>query len=468
MPLLGVPYAVEVVQKVALIAILLLALSQLRFSLPWFGAARAREVRLGLIIGITLIVGMSYPLHLPSGAQVYGGAAFIGVVSFLGGPYAAAVSLILVVPYRLWLAGPYVATGATFLLLVAGLSVGYRRAVAMWSERPSYAHLPFLSLIVSVATLAALSELSPMNRTSLLRELGPSFAVGTFLAVWGLGALVLHQQRREERDDAFAETREILASITGSFPGIFYRRVLQPDGTLRYAYVSGAVTQLLGVERREILADAQAVRDRIHPEDQASVAETMRSATETLRPLTLQHRVLRRDGKMRWIRDVSRPHRLADGGVAWDGCMIDVTDGVAHEQALRDSETRTEAVLELLRDAYVAANAQDRIIGWNEAAQRLFGWSRQEALGRSLSELLPQRLRETHRRWVSRLAERGNRATVQDRHALSVVLDPDGGEIPVEYAYAVVESAQGWTFHTVLHPASAPAPERAAENSAAL
>lgn len=467
MPMMGVPYAVEVAQKVGLIALLLVALSQLRIDAPWFGP-RARQARLGLIMGVILLIAMSYPIHLPSGTQVYGGASFVGVVGFLGGPLATAITLILVVPYRLWLGGPFVATGVTFLLLIAALSLAYRRAVALWSERVSYTHLPFLSLIVSLSTLAALSQVSPMQRTMILRELGYSFAAGTFLAVWLLGALLLHQQRREERDDALGEARELLAAVTGGFPGILYRRVLLPDGALRYTYLSGAVGAMLGVDARELLADPRVAEELVHPEDRATVSEALRGAAETLSPAAITHRVLRRDGRMRWVRDLAQPHRLAGGAVAWDGCMIDVTETVRSEQALRDSEARTDTVLDLLRDAYVAANAQDRIIAWNDAAQMLFGWSREEAMGRPLGELLiPERYRDAHHRWLARLAERGGRGTVQDRHAQIALLDREGGEIPVEYGFAVLQTGQGWTYHAVLHAVAEPVAERAAERRTA-
>ncbi|MGO8915681.1 MAG: PAS domain-containing protein [Stellaceae bacterium] len=451
MPMMDASYALQVVQKIALDAALLIALAQLRVNARWFGP-RARQAQLGLIIGIILIVGMIYPIHLPSGAPVYGGPSFVGVAGFLGGPIATAVTLALVMPFRLWLGGSYAASSITVLLLVAALSLLYRRAVMVWSEQPGYAHLPVLSLIVSLSAIAGLTLVPPMQRSMLLHQLGPAFGAGTFISAWLLAALLLYQQRRDAREGALDEARALLTSITGGFPGILYRRVLMPDGMLHYTYLSGAVEAMLGVGADEILADPGVARDRVHPEDQATVDEAMRRAAEALSPATIEHRILRYDGKMRWVRDISQPRRQADGAVVWDGCMVDVTETIRGEQALRDTEARMGTLLDLLRDAYVAADAQDRIIGWNDAAERLFGWSRNEALGRPLGEmLLPERDRHAHRRWLAHIADRG-KGEVRDRHAVAVALHRDGSEFPVEYGFAVLQTGQGWTYHGVAHP----------------
>jgi PAS domain S-box-containing protein len=463
MPMMDAPYTLLVAEKITLAAILLVALLQVRINARWFGP-RARQVQLGLIVGTILLIGLNYPLRLPSGIAIYGGASFIGVVGFLGGPLAAVVTLVLAVPYRLWLGGPFVATGISLLLLIAAFSLLYRRAVMVWSERPGYAHLPLLSLIVSISALAGLTLVPPMQRTTLLHELGPSFTLGTFVSVWLFGALLLNQLRRDEREGALGEASELLTSVTGGFPGVLYRRALMPDGTLHYNYLSGAVEAMLGVGADEILADPRLAHDRIHPEDQAAVGEVVRRSAEALSPATIEHRVLRSDGKMRWIRDVSQPRRQADGAVAWDGCMVDVTETIRGEQALGDAEARMDAVLDLQRDAYIAADAQDRIIGWNDAAERLFGWSRDEALGLPVGEtLLAERDRPAHRRWLAHIADRG-KSRVRDRHATAVGRHRDGSEFPIEYGFAVLQTDQGWTYHALAHAiAEVPARQRAAE-----
>lgn len=58
------------------------------------------------------------------------------------------------------------------------------------------------------------------------------------------------------------------------------------------------------------------------------------------------------------------------------------------EQVLRDSEARTRAIVDNAPDAFVAIAEDGTVLSWNPAAERMFGWSTQEALGRAASDLI--------------------------------------------------------------------------------
>src|SRR5882672_3077886 len=60
---------------------------------------------------------------------------------------------------------------------------------------------------------------------------------------------------------------------------------------------------------------------------------------------------------------------------------------VRAQAAARAAEARRAAILEAALDAIVSMDAQGRVTDWNAAAERMFGWSRQEALGREMAEL---------------------------------------------------------------------------------
>jgi PAS domain S-box-containing protein len=55
-----------------------------------------------------------------------------------------------------------------------------------------------------------------------------------------------------------------------------------------------------------------------------------------------------------------------------------------------------ERVVQAVGDAIVAADAEGRITLWNPAAERLFGFSTSEAVGRSLDLIIPERFRDRH------------------------------------------------------------------------
>src|SRR4029077_17045091 len=66
----------------------------------------------------------------------------------------------------------------------------------------------------------------------------------------------------------------------------------------------------------------------------------------------------------------------------------DITDRKQAETALRRSETRKAAVLETALDAIISIDQDSKIIEWNPAAERIFGYSRELALGRDMAELI--------------------------------------------------------------------------------
>ena len=102
------------------------------------------------------------------------------------------------------------------------------------------------------------------------------------------------------------------------------------------------------------------------------------------------------------------------------------------EQALRDSEARKGATLEAALDAIVTIDHEGRIVEFNPAAERTFGYARAEAVGQELAELvIPPALRERHRRGLAHYLATGE-GPILDRRLELTALRADGAEFPVE------------------------------------
>lgn len=120
---------------------------------------------------------------------------------------------------------------------------------------------------------------------------------------------------------------------------------------------------------------------------------------------------------------------------------------------------RTRAELESLilqtaHEAFVSMDANAVIIEWNPEAERTFGWSRSEAVGRELAEtIIPQRLRAAHREGLRRFLATGEER-VSNRRIEVVALRRDGHEFPVELTIAPVAVDGGYEFNAFLHDIS--------------
>ena len=125
------------------------------------------------------------------------------------------------------------------------------------------------------------------------------------------------------------------------------------------------------------------------------------------------------------------------------------------EAALAEREKRLATMVRSAHDAFVSMDSGGRITAWNPAAERTFGWSASEAIGRSVAEtLVPPELRERHQTGLRRYLAGGEPVAVSNRLELPA-RHRDGHEFPVELSISAVVQPDGVTaFHAFMHDIS--------------
>jgi len=145
--------------------------------------------------------------------------------------------------------------------------------------------------------------------------------------------------------------------------------------------------------------------------------------------------LIARDGVERPIDDSAAPILGADGKLL--GVVLifrDVTEVRRAERSLRASEARKSAVLQTALDAIINIDHEGNIIDFNPAAERMFGYRRNEVMGRDMgSVIVPPALRESHRKGMARYLETGEQH-VLNRQLELTAMRSDGSEFPVELA----------------------------------
>ena len=97
-----------------------------------------------------------------------------------------------------------------------------------------------------------------------------------------------------------------------------------------------------------------------------------------------------------------------------------------------DEQTRTRAILETALDAIISMDHNGRIVEFNPAAERMFGYPRSDAIGRELGGLIvPAALRSQHRTGLKNYLERGHGPFI-DRRVETYAVRANGQEFPVE------------------------------------
>jgi len=123
------------------------------------------------------------------------------------------------------------------------------------------------------------------------------------------------------------------------------------------------------------------------------------------------------------------------------------------EEALAASQRRFQAVTEAAVDAIVSADSSGRLLTWNSGAERLFGWTAGEVVGKPLTVIIPERFRALHEEGIARVRRSG-----VSRLAGQVVelagLRRDGSEFPIELSIGSWTGPDGLAFSGVLRDIS--------------
>jgi PAS domain S-box-containing protein len=114
----------------------------------------------------------------------------------------------------------------------------------------------------------------------------------------------------------------------------------------------------------------------------------------------------------------------------------------------------TEQILDRAHNAAISMDEQGCVTYWNPSAERIFGRSREEAVGRRVAELIiPDRLRPDHERGLARFLADGV-GPVLGRRVELTALRRDGEEFPVEMTISAVREGEAWSFHAFVQDIS--------------
>jgi PAS domain S-box-containing protein len=128
--------------------------------------------------------------------------------------------------------------------------------------------------------------------------------------------------------------------------------------------------------------------------------------------------------------------------------------------ALVDSESMAQAIIEGALDAFVQTDEHCMILSWSPHAEALMGWTRPEAVGRNVEELVfPESQRAVHRQWVDRFLSEAEGDAVGGRYE-TPLLHKDGSEFFAEVSLTALRRPEGYIINAFVRDITA---KRAAE-----
>jgi PAS domain S-box-containing protein len=204
-------------------------------------------------------------------------------------------------------------------------------------------------------------------------------------------------------------------------------------GTLAW---SEQTRKLLGVGPTEPASRALLL-SLVHPEDRPRFEEHLaRTARPNDQGRHLEFRIVMPNGAVRWLEDQSRVQRTAAGlPVRADGIVRDITGRKSAEEA----QARLAAIVTSSADAIMSKTLGSIVTSWNEAAERMFGYSADEIIGQSIRRLIPADRQPEEDMILARLAR--NECIL---HFETVGLARDGRTFDTSVTISPMRNAEGY------------------------
>lgn len=193
-----------------------------------------------------------------------------------------------------------------------------------------------------------------------------------------LEGLMLDVTVRKQAEATAREAAERLETLGDNLPGgAIYRLHRNANGEYRFTYASRGVEQILGISRERMLADATAVFSLTEPPYGDEVHATNERSARDLSIVDMELPQRLPDGSRKWVSVRSLPYRSAEGGVLWDGIVLDISERKAAEEKLREAAT----VFASTADGVVITALDGEIRDVNQAFVNVTGYPREEAIG---------------------------------------------------------------------------------------
>ena len=248
----------------------------------------------------------------------------------------------------------------------------------------------------------------------------------------GTLAVVSDITKRKQAEKALKESEELSKAIVANAP----IGIATADASLHFVTANEAFCKILGYTEDELrkLKFLETIHPDCLPESLQKINELK---TGSISSFIQEKRYIKKDGTTIIGRVITNAIRDQKGQpTLFIAELEDVTKNRQLEDDLRASEERFRAISTSAMDAIILSDEEDRVIYWNPAAQRTFGFLESEAVGRKLADLvIPAHGHKKHCEMLKELSENPQ----FKRHYGFNALRKDGSTFPIDLSVVSVK-----------------------------
>jgi two-component system sporulation sensor kinase A len=255
-----------------------------------------------------------------------------------------------------------------------------------------------------------------------------------------IGCIVLYADitERKKMEEQLRQSEERFRSIAETS----FNAILNLDLEGYITYISAVAETIIGYKPEEIAG--KNFRSFLTESEIYKVAQPFIEVMngKSIRGLELELR--RKDGSLVPVEINSSPI-VKDGKIVGVQAAIrDITERKQMEQELRDSEEKFRAISTSAKDAIVLMDDEGRISYWNPAAEKTFGYAKEEIIGKLAFEtIIPKRFHEAMSKEVEIFRETGTGEVIGKLLELTAIRR-DGTEFPIELSISTFRMKGKW------------------------
>src|SRR5690606_22227778 len=185
-------------------------------------------------------------------------------------------------------------------------------------------------------------------------------------------------------EDLLIKSRAQYSELINSIEGIVWEA--DPE-TFRFTFVSRQAQTILGYPVEKWYDDSFWV-EHIHGDDRKWAIDFCASSTHKGEPHTFEYRMIAADGRTVWLRDIVSVEVENGKPTALRGIMVDVTEQRRKDAALQ----RLAMLIDQTNEAIFTWDVETGIVEWNRGCEKLYGYTRGQALGKFGFDLLKSTL----------------------------------------------------------------------------
>lgn len=195
------------------------------------------------------------------------------------------------------------------------------------------------------------------------------------------------EEEHRRSESALRDSEARYKKLIGAISDYVYTVELDAARVVRTSHGPGC-EGVTGYRPEEFERDPYLWFNMIHEQDREAVTRQADAVWEN-RVAPIEHRIIHKDGSVRWVRNTPVQRFGTTGEMkSYDGLIVDITEKKCAEDALARQTERLSVTLDSINDGVVTLDRDGRVVLLNPVAEIMTGWSRQEASGRPVQEVV--------------------------------------------------------------------------------